>query len=181
MDKVIIFLCLSFVAALSARGQASVTRGHQRTRSLQEADSASRSDGRPLFVYLYLDPCPACRSFESGTLSDPQVRKRLSEGFHFTALDVRTRGMLGWRGRLFGWDRTKGVNGVVPVLSKGALSFPVSVILSSDGSWHQAIPGDIGAEEMDCLLAFASEGGWKRQSYDAFRAERLRFRGGDRQ
>lgn len=174
MHKVIVFLCLSWAAGPIAHGQARLSRPDPRPMSLREADSASRSDGRPLFVYLFLKPCPACRSFESGTLSDSKVRERLSQRFHFTALDVRSRGTVVWRGRFFGWDRKKDLNEAVPILSKGSVSFPVSVILSSDGSWHQAVAGDIGSEEMDCLLAYASEGAWKSQSYDVFRKERLR-------
>ena len=135
---------------------------------LHEADSSSRSDGRPLFVYLYIKPCPACRSFERGTLNAPAVRGRLSEAFRFAAMDARSMGKVHWKGVEYGFDGSIGMNAVVPLLTKGAASFPMSVIFSPDGKWHQAVPGDIGKEEMSRLLDYASGGHWRTTGYDVF-------------
>ena len=142
--------------------------------SLREADSVSRGDGRPLLVYLYLRTCPACRSFEAGTLSDPSVRKMVSEGFHVAWLDAGSRATVEWRGVRFAWNPESGMNEAAARLGKGGNAFPMTVILSSDGALHQAIPGDIGRDEMLCLLSYVSESHWRSQSYDAFRSERLK-------
>lgn len=174
MHKVILFLCLSLAAFPPSMAQGLDRVGVSSSMTLREADSAGRSDGRPVFVYLYLRSCPACRSFEAGTLGDASIRRTLAERFHFTALDASSRAAVEWRGRLYGWDRSKGMNGAAALLAKGGVSFPVSVILSSSGDFHQAVPGDIGAEEMDCLLAYVYEGRFGSQSYDEFRSGRLK-------
>jgi thioredoxin-related protein len=181
MHKVIVFLLLSLSLEEPCRAQVPALPVTLQEKSLRSADSASRSDGRPLFIYLYLKPCPACRSYEAGTLSDAQIRKVLSEDFHFAAIDVRTRTTLEWKGRRYGWDPASGLNGVVAGISKGSRSFPVSAIFSPEGDWHQSIAGDIGKEELACLLNYASEAAWKKISYDEFRGRRMKVVPGTRQ
>lgn len=170
MHKVIFFLFLSLAFCTSTRAQRRQPDDGPGPFSLRlhEADSASRVDGRPLFVYLYIKPCPACRSFEKGTLNAQAVRVRLSEAFRFAPLDARSMDRVSWRGVEYGFDGSIGTNAVVPLLAKGALSFPMSVIVSPDGKWHQAIPGDIGKEELSRLLDYASGGHWRRIGYDVF-------------
>ena len=181
MHKVIVFLCLSLALGATSAAQNSSFREALHGKSLREAEAASRSDGRPVLVYIYLKSCPACRSYEAGTLSDPLVLRRLKEDFHVSAFDAKTRETVEWRRRRFGWDRLSGMNGAVALLAKGSLSFPVTAVISPDGAWHQSISGDIGAEELDCLLAYASGGAWKSQSYDLFRDRRMRLVRGARQ
>jgi thioredoxin-related protein len=181
MHKVIAFLLLSLTTSADSLAQRSLKRVPVTAMTVREADSASRSDGRPLFVYLYLRSCPACRSFESATLSDTSVRKMLAEGFHVALLDAGSRASVEWRGGRFGWNPESAMNDVVARLGKGGKAFPMTVIVSSDGILHQAIPGDIGRDEMLCLLSYVSESRWRSQSYDAFRKEWLKHLGVSRQ
>ena len=181
MHKVIVFLCLSLGSGSTAHAQKSAFRGNLNLRPLAQADSASRFDARPLFVYIYIKSCPACRSYEAGTLSDILVLGRLNADFHVSAIDAGSRRAVEWRGRLFEWDRATGINGAAALLSKGSHSYPVTALVSPDGSWHQSIPGDIGKGELLCLLAYASEEAWKSQSYDVFRERRMGILQGSRQ
>jgi thiol:disulfide interchange protein DsbD len=53
-----------------------------------QAVEKSQASGKPALVLFTADWCPACRQFESSTLSDSAVRKHLSDNFTLVVIDL---------------------------------------------------------------------------------------------
>jgi thiol:disulfide interchange protein DsbD len=56
-----------------------------------QAVEKSRATGKPALVLFTADWCPACRQFETQTLSDEQVQKYLRQNYTLVVVDLSDR------------------------------------------------------------------------------------------
>jgi thiol:disulfide interchange protein DsbD len=66
----------------------SVLAGGQWMTDWDAAVEQSRATGRPALVLFTADWCPACRQFETDTLSDTAVQQHLSENYTLVVVDL---------------------------------------------------------------------------------------------
>ena len=92
------------------------------------------------------------------TYSHPGVIKYINEKFYPVKIDAETKKSLIWKGQEFTYQPNSRINSYALYLTGGQLQFPTTVIIPTDESRPQAIPGYLEPAEMELVLKYFGEG-----------------------
>jgi thioredoxin-related protein len=102
------------------------------------------------------------------TYSDKKVISYLQEKFYAVKLDAETRNTITWSGKEFQFNPSYKTNDFALYLTQGRLSYPTTVIIPTDGSGPQAIPGYLTPSEIEIILKYFGEGKYGKQSFEDY-------------
>lgn len=88
---IIIVLAIAAYAASASKSQKNVETQNSNLNWYTDLNSAfeeSKKTNKTVFVYFYTAWCSACRVFDENTLSDPEVRYKLSKNYISVKIDI---------------------------------------------------------------------------------------------
>lgn len=138
--------------------------------TLDEAAVQLSKQKKPILVDLYTDWCGWCKVMDKNTYTNENVIQYIQENFYPVKLNAETRDTLKWRGRAFAYNPAYKVNEYAVLLTQGKLSFPSTIILPTDGSQPQAIPGYLRVNDMELILKYFGEGHFGKAPFEAYQS-----------
>ena len=139
--------------------------------NLEQASVKLQNQKKPLLIDLYTDWCGWCKVMDKKTYTNPDLIKYVSEKFYPVKLDAETKETLSWNGKQFKFSNDYRVNEFAVYLAGGNLAFPTTIIIPTDGSGPQAIPGYLKPEEMELVLKYFGEGYYGKTPFQEYQQQ----------
>jgi len=168
MQKLLVLALSLWLCSFSESRHLNASKDALQWISLGEASSKMKGEKRMVLIDLYTDWCSWCKVMDKNTYTNKELIKYVNEKFYAVKLNAETRETLSWYGKDFGYDDHYKVNTYALYLTRGQLAFPTTVIIPSDGSAPQAIPGYLKAPEMELILKYFGENRYGNQPFQDF-------------
>ena len=139
--------------------------------NISEAGVKLQAQKRPILIDMYTDWCGWCKVMDKKTYTNTELIKYVSEKFYPVKLDAETRETINWNGKQFKFRSDYKVNEFAVYLAGGELAFPTTVIIPTDGTPPQAIPGYLKPEEMELILKYFGEGYYGKTPFQEFQRQ----------
>jgi thioredoxin-related protein len=136
--------------------------------SLQEAETAMQKEKRPILIDLYTDWCGWCKVMDKKTYSNANVITYLQNKFYPVRLDAETRATLHWGNKDYGYNAGSRTNDLAIYLTYGRLSYPTTVIIPTDNSGPQPVPGYHEPKEFELIVRYFGDGKFGKQPFEEY-------------
>lgn len=120
-------IILAFVLAVSAAAAAD-RQPQPWTTDVQQAWQRSRTEQRPMLLYVSKQGCPYCRMMETGTLRDPALMEHIQSQFVTAAVEAHAHADF--------------------VQRLSVRAFPTLLVIDRDGRAVAAIVGYVSAAQL---------------------------------
>jgi thioredoxin-related protein len=136
--------------------------------TLPQAEAAIQKEKRPILIDLYTDWCGWCKVMDKKTYSNKNVAKYVHEKFYAVKINAESKDIINFNGRSFQYNAHYKANDFAIFLTQGRLEFPTTIILPSDGSSPQAIPGYLEPKDFELIAKYFGEGEYGRTPFEKY-------------
>lgn len=136
--------------------------------TLDEATKAMDQQKKPVLIDLYTDWCGWCKVMDKRTYTNKNVIEYLQANFYCVKLNAETTETLMWMGKSFKYNPNYKANDMAIYLTGGRLSFPTTIIIPTDGSGPQPIPGYLQPKELELVVKYFGEGKYGVVDFEAY-------------
>jgi thioredoxin-related protein len=140
--------------------------------SIEEAVQLAQKEPRILVIDVYTDWCGWCKRLDATTFADPEVAAILNRNFYPVKLDAEGKKdiVIGKRTFKFVDNGHRGYHEVAAIVTNRRLVYPTISYLNEQGKVLKVAPGYLDASQFKIYLAWFTEGAYKTQEFDDFRA-----------
>ncbi|RTL60976.1 MAG: DUF255 domain-containing protein [Sphingobacteriales bacterium] len=136
--------------------------------TLAEAQTAMKTNPKPLLIDLYTDWCGWCKVMDKNTYSNEKVITYVEDKFYPVKLDAETKDSLNWNGRVFKYNKQYRINEIAIYFTGGDLSFPTTIFVNDKTADPQNIAGYMKPSELEPIAKYFGEGKFGKQSFESF-------------
>jgi thioredoxin-related protein len=171
MQKVKLILLSAWVLVFSCAQKP--VPGHESLKWLQldEAVNNRKILNKPLLIDLYTDWCGWCKVMDKKTYTNAKVIEYISEHFYPVKINAESKEAFHWNGTVYNFNTAYKSNDFAIYLTKGRLAFPTTVIIPSDGSEPQAIPGYLEPKDLELIVKYFGEGAYGKMPFQDFQKQ----------
>ena len=137
--------------------------------SLDDAQKKLAVTKKPVLIDLYTDWCGWCKVMDKKTYSDKNVAQYLKEKFYTVKVNAESRETFQWMGKQFQFNPQYKTNDFAMYLTGGQLSYPTTVIIPTDGSGPQAIPGFLKPSDFELIVKYFGEDKYGKEPFNDYR------------
>lgn len=136
--------------------------------TLEQAAQNLKKEKRPILIDLYTDWCGWCKVMDRKTYANKNVGEYLASKFYPVKVDAESKVSIQWDGKEYQFNSRYKTNDFALYLTGGQLSYPTTVIIPTDGSAPQAIPGYLEPKEFELILKYFGEGHYGKTPFEDF-------------
>jgi thioredoxin-related protein len=136
--------------------------------TLQEAELAMKTEKRPILIDLYTDWCGWCKVMDKKTYSNQSVIVYLQEKFYPVKLDAETKETIKWNNKSYHLGSDNRTNDFAFYLTYGRLSYPTTVIIPTDDSGPQPVPGYHEPKEFELIVRYFGDGKYGKVPFEEY-------------
>ncbi len=153
---------------LSFAPKAEPALGEVEWMSLAQAEANLQKEKKPVLIDLYTDWCGWCKVMDKKTYANKNVAVYIKEKFYAVKVDAETKTAISWNGRTFQFNKNYKTNDFAVWLTQGRLEFPTTIIIPTDGSNPQAIPGFLEPKDFELIVKYFGEGEYGKTPFDRY-------------
>lgn len=136
--------------------------------TLPEAQEAMKKERRPILIDLYTDWCGWCKTMDKKTYTNPKVIAYLQANFYTVKLNAETREAVNWNQKTYHFNTANRTNDFAVFLTYGRLSYPTTVILPTDNSGPQPVPGYLEPKDLELVVRYFGDGKYGKLPFEAY-------------
>jgi thioredoxin-related protein len=102
------------------------------------------------------------------TYTNPNVIAYLQEKFYPVKLNAETKETLKWENKTYNFSNTNRTNDFAVYLTYGRLSYPTTVIIPTDNSGPQPVPGYREPKELELILRYFGDGKYGKVPFQEY-------------
>lgn len=161
---------LLFVVTFMSSFQGSQFVGKEKIEwlTLNEVSSRMEKEPRPMIIDLYAKWCYWCKVMDKKTYNHEKVVEYINKHFYPVKFDAETKQTIQWKHQEYDFNPDVKVNEFSLYVTNGQLSFPTTVIYTSEEEAPAAIPGFMSPDEIEPILKYFGESHYKKQSFQDF-------------
>jgi len=164
---------LVFISALLVLGLSSAEKpapGAEKLKwmTLKEAQEAMLKEKRPILIDLYTDWCGWCKVMDKKTYSNPKVIDYLQQHFYTVKVNAESKEAVSWNEKTYQFNSSSRTNDFAVFLTYGRLSYPTTVIIPTDNSGPQPVPGYLEPKELELIVRYFGDGKYGKQPFEEY-------------
>ena len=168
MLKFIAAILMAFTFFFSPAGKSPVKGEKLKWMTLKEAQQAMLTEKRPILIDLYTDWCGWCKVMDKKTYTNANVIAYLQQKFYPVKLNAETREAVNWNEKTYNFNSANRTNDFAVFLTYGRLSYPTTVIIPTDNSGPQPVPGYLEPKDLELIVRYFGDGKYGKQPFDAY-------------
>ena len=175
MQKLMLVFISFFVLTISSADKPAPKAEKLQWMTLKEAQQAMLKEKRPILIDLYTDWCGWCKVMDKKTYTNAKVIAYLQQNFYPVKLNAETREALNWNDKTYNFNASNRTNDFAVFLTYGRLSYPTTVIIPTDNSGPQPVPGYLEPKDLELIVRYFGDGKYGKQPFadyqKAFKSE----------
>ncbi|MFT3936085.1 MAG: thioredoxin family protein [Chitinophagaceae bacterium] len=175
MQKLIFVFISALVLLVSSANKPVPPAEKLKWMTLKEAQEAMKQQKRPILIDLYTDWCGWCKVMDKKTYTNAKVIAYLQQNFYPVKLNAETRETVSWNEKAYNYNSQNRTNDFAIYLTYGRLSYPTTVILPTDNSGPQPVPGYLEPKDLELIVRYFGDGKYGKQPFaeyqQAFKSE----------
>ena len=136
--------------------------------TIKEALEKSEKEKRPILVDLYTDWCGWCKVMDKKTYTNKNLASYITEKFYPVKMDAESRKAIDFNGKTYQFNKEYKTHDLAIFLTGGQLAYPTTVIIPTDGSQPQAIPGYLEPKDLEPIVKYFGEGKYGKISFTEY-------------
>jgi len=175
MPKLTTAIIMGFVLFFSFANKPVVKGEKLKWMTLKEAQQAMLKEKKPILIDLYTDWCGWCKVMDKKTYTNPNVIAYLEQNFYPVKLNAETKEAVSWNEKTYNFNNASRTNDFANYLTYGRLSFPTTIIIPTDNSGPQPVPGYLEVKDLELIVRYFGDGKYGKQPFSdyqkAFKSE----------
>ncbi|MBC7850685.1 MAG: DUF255 domain-containing protein [Chitinophagaceae bacterium] len=168
MQTLKVLFLLALVPVLFSSRKAANESSKTKWLTLAQVTDSLKSEKRPVLIDLYTDWCGWCKVMDKKTYANRNVGDYLSKKFYSVKVDAESKDQITWKGKTYSFNPQYRTNDFALYLTRGQLSYPTTIIIPTDGSEPQAIPGYLEPKDFEMIAKYFGEGHFGKISFDSY-------------
>lgn len=138
--------------------------------TFEEAVELNTKAPKKIFIDVYTDWCSWCKVMDQKTFSHPTIASYLNEHFYPVKFNAESVEPVTFAGRVFnkGQGGGRSPHELAVALLQGKMSYPSIAYLNEENQLLTSVPGYVGPEQIEPILAFFAEDHYKTESWEDF-------------
>lgn len=175
-----LILALSFLPLVVFAQNPAPAKGLVNWKTLEEAQTAAKKDGRPIMIDVYTKWCGPCKMLDAQTFQDPLTAAYINKHFHAVKFDAESQPDVTYNGKVYrnpNYNPAGGARNSMHELtgviapSNGRVAYPTMVYMDKDGNVLAPVQGFWNPEQIEPLLGYFGTGEYKKGTeFDSYRA-----------
>ena len=174
---------IALIALLASTAHAQTPATHSGSKlikwvTIEEAQAQAKKTPKPLFVDVYTSWCGPCKMLDAKTFNDPKLADYVNKHFYPVKFNAESGDPVTFKGQKFenpdfnpamvgGRNGTHQLTGAIANV-QGRIAYPTVVYLDSDLNVLAPVQGLMDPAQMEPILVYFGEGGYKTQDYQTF-------------
>ncbi len=175
MQKFMVVLISAFALIFSSAHKPAPVAEKLKWMTLKEAQEAMLKEKKPILIDLYTDWCGWCKVMDKKTYTNAKVIAYLQQNFYPVKLNAESREAIKWNEKTYNFNSANRTNDFAVFLTYGQLSYPTTVIIPTDNSGPQPVPGYLEPKELELIVRYFGDGKYGKQPFaeyqKAFKSE----------
>ena len=171
MQKLTLFFLSACVILFSSAEKPARDSRQIRWMTLNEAATQLQHAKKPVLIDLYTDWCGWCKVMDQKTFTNENLIQYVEEKFYPVKINAESKDAILWKGKTYQFNRNYRVNDFTMYVTQGRLEFPTTVVIPSDGTDPQAIPGYLETKDFELIAKYFGEGGYGNIPFEKFQKE----------
>jgi thioredoxin-related protein len=163
-----LFAILAFILTFSCAEKPVEKVEKLKWMTLQEAEIAMKKEKRPILIDLYTDWCGWCKVMDKKTYSNQSVIAYLQEKFYAVKLNAETKDIVTWENKTYHLSSDNRTNDIALYLTYGRLSYPTTVIIPTDNSGPQPVPGYQEPKEFELIVRYFGDDKYGKVPFEQY-------------
>ncbi|MEO5683745.1 MAG: DUF255 domain-containing protein [Chitinophagaceae bacterium] len=168
MHKFIVAIIMASILFVAPAAKPVANGEKLKWMTLKEAQDAMLTEKRPILIDLYTDWCGWCKVMDKKTYTNAKVIAYLQQHFYPVKLNAETREVLSWNNKTYNFNSANKTNDFALFLTYGRLSYPTTVIIPTDNSGPQPVPGYLEPKQLELIVRYFGDGKYGKQAFEAY-------------
>lgn len=138
--------------------------------TFEEALEKNKENPKPILVDLYTDWCGWCKKMDKTTYKNDVIVKYINENYYAVKMDGEGKEDINFKGKTYKFvkqGRSK-YHELAAAIMKNQMSYPSTAFFDAKEQLIQTVPGYLGEEKFEKILAYFTKDNYKKKKWGAF-------------
>lgn len=138
--------------------------------SIDDLESASKKEARPVMVDLYTNWCGWCKRMDKDTFGNDKIAEMLNDKFYAVKFNAEQKEAIKFGSKTYNFKNAgrRGFNELAYQFANGRMSYPTIAFLDKDLKRINSFPGYKQAHQFEPLLSYIEGGHYANQTLQEF-------------